>query len=79
MEPTPQPDARIEELEARLVELEIRYAHQSRLVGDLEEVVIDQGSRLRELERTIHQLSRRVEAGSSGMVDASIQEKPPHW
>lgn len=41
----------MEPLQERLTELEIRYAHQSQLVEELNSVLVDFGQRLIRLER----------------------------
>lgn len=67
-----------EDAEERLTELEIRYAHQARLVQDLSEVLYVQQKELDRLFSRLRELEKKV-AGEPGLVDAQVQEKPPHY
>ena len=61
MSDTPAPN---DTLEARLIELEIRYTQQQELDA---------------LRRDVEWLRKRSAASEPGQVDASVQERPPHY
>jgi uncharacterized coiled-coil protein SlyX len=54
--PAPDLAHRVEEIETRLAELEIRDAYHTRLVEDLNEVVAAQDRRILRLEREIEKI-----------------------
>lgn len=63
----------------RLDDLEILAAHQSRLIDELNDVIIEQG-------RIISDLRRRMEATTSRMQELEDNlgpdvpvDRPPHW
>jgi SlyX protein len=62
--------------EARLVELEIRYTHQERLLEELHGVIVEQG-------RTIASLVAQVDAIRARLAtlakDEPGDEPPPHY
>lgn len=62
----------------RLDEMEIRYTELERLVHELSDVVYKQQKELDALAAAYHQLKARFDA-DPGLVDASVQEKPPHY
>ncbi len=67
-------------MEERLQDLEISFTYQEDTVRSLNEVVIDQGKKLEELEILIKKLTRKVEelveiAGEDSMP----HERPPHY
>jgi SlyX protein len=63
-------------MEERIVELEIRYTHQQRMLEELSEVVLEQGRALERLGRELETLRGRVEAGSE---EEPANEPPPHY
>lgn len=66
------------DLEARMNELEIRYTEQQKLVQDLSDVVYAQQRSLDLFEAQLGMLKMKLEA-EPGLVDSTIQEKPPHY
>ena len=65
--------------EERLVEIEIKLAHQEQLLGDLDNVVTEQQSKIMQLEALCNKLIDRVRSFAEGTVDAPQDEKPPHY
>jgi SlyX protein len=61
------------------MELEIRYAHLERLVGELSTLAYQQQRQLDSLQALFGQLHLKLKAHEPGLVDASQQEKPPHY
>jgi uncharacterized coiled-coil protein SlyX len=66
------------DLEARIVELEIRHTEQAELLAQLNEVVVQQQRTIDALTTEVGALKTKL-AGEPGLVDAGIQEKPPHY
>jgi SlyX protein len=67
--------ASAEELEKRIVDLELRFMRQERLVDDLNDVIVAQR---RELDRVLAEVKSLREQLLAGM-DAITNEKPPHY
>ena len=65
--------------EDRLVDIEIKLAHQDQLLVDLDKVVTDQQARIMELEELVTTLIERVRAIGEGGSDAPQDERPPHY
>lgn len=68
----------IEDIDARLIELEIRFTEQQHLLGELSEVLYAQQRKIDRLEAEVHTLSQKL-AGDPGLVDSNRQDKPPHY
>jgi uncharacterized coiled-coil protein SlyX len=66
-------------LEARLIELEIRYTQQQEELATMSGVLHAQQQELDALRRDLEFLRKRSAASEPGQVDASVQEKPPHY
>ena len=64
--------------ETRLADLEARYAHLEKLVSDLSEVMWRQQKELDALKEAYRGLREKM-AGDPGLVDASQNERPPHY
>jgi SlyX protein len=62
----------------RIGELEIRIAHQDKVIGELNDVVTAQWKKLEILERQLRRLGEEVEAMDAGDGPAANQ-KPPHY
>ncbi|MBI5451018.1 MAG: SlyX family protein [Gammaproteobacteria bacterium] len=64
----------------RLTDLEIHYSHLQALLDELNTVVIRQQQQIDQLQQSLAQLRRQLEAGSSGQI-ASLREEtpPPHY
>lgn len=64
--------------ETRLTELEIRNAHLEKTVAELSEVLWRQQRELDALKEQLGKLSDRLDA-DPGLVDATRQDRPPHY
>ena len=62
-------------LEKRIVDLELRFMRQEKLVDDLNDVVIGQRREIDRLLAEVKSLREQVLAGS----DAVVNERPPHY
>ena len=66
------------DLERRVIELETRYTEQQALLEDLSEVLVRQQRTIDLLEAELALLKKRTES-EPGLVDAKLDEKPPHY
>ena len=66
-------------MEERIVELELRFTEQQRLLQELSEVVYAQGQSLERLEHELAAMGQKVAAMEPGLVDAAASERPPHF
>ncbi len=66
--------------ENRLVDIEIKIAHQEDVVDSLNQVVYQQQKKMDHLEAMILALAKHIKemSGAGSMVDAG-NEKPPHY
>jgi SlyX protein len=64
------------EANAKIEALEMRIAHQDRVISDLNEIVTDHWRRIEVLERLVKSL--REEILNFGRDDAA-NERPPHY
>ena len=65
--------------EDRLVDIEVKLAHQEQLLIDLDQVVTDQQAKIMRLEELCNELIERVRAAGDGATDAPHDERPPHY
>lgn len=66
--------------EQRLIDLEIRYAHQDAALSELSEVVYRQGRELDALRRQVEDLRRQLRAmAPSDIATAAEETPPPHY
>ena len=66
--------------EDRLVDIEVKLAHQEQLLTDLDEVVTKQQARIMQLEELCGSLVDRVRSIGEAMPgDGSQDERPPHY
>ena len=65
--------------EQRLVDIEIKLAHQEQTISELNDVVTEQQARLIELDALCHKLIDRVRAVADGATDAQHDDRPPHY
>ncbi|MEJ2127622.1 MAG: SlyX family protein [Woeseiaceae bacterium] len=65
--------------EERLVDIEVKLAHQDQLLIDLDKVVADQQAKIMELEELVTTLIERVRAIGEGGPDGPRDERPPHY
>ncbi len=63
----------------RLNELEVRYAHLEDLTEQLNQVVFAQQRELSALTVKVELLLRKSTASDGQLVDATVQERPPHY
>jgi SlyX protein len=62
----------------RLIDLELRVAHQEKIIGELNEVVTAQWKKIEALERQLRRLGEEMQA--IGSADAPpANQKPPHY
>ena len=64
-------------MEERIVELELRSMAQQRTIEELSEVLYRQQKELDALKALVGQLSEKI--SEPGLVDAKVQERPPHY
>ena len=64
--------------ETRLSDLEVKCAHLEKMVSDLSEVMWRQQKELDALKDAYRSVKERL-AGDPGLVDASVNERPPHY
>lgn len=63
-------------LESRIDELEIRAAHQDKIIADLNEMITAQWKQIEALQRQLRRLDEEVQAMDQGDVP---NQKPPHY
>jgi SlyX protein len=66
-------------MEERIVELELRFTEQQRLLQELSDVVYTQGQAIERLEHELAAAGQKLAAMEPGLVDATVQEPPPHF
>lgn len=66
-------------MEERIVELELRFTEQQRLLQELSDVVYAQAQSLERLEHELAAMGQKVAAMEPGLVDANVVERPPHF
>ena len=64
--------------ETRLADLEVKCAHLEKMVSDLSEVMWRQQKELDAL-KDAYRVVREKMGSDPGIVDASINERPPHY
>jgi SlyX protein len=65
--------------EERLVDIEVKLAHQDQLLVDLDKVVTDQQARIMQLEELVATLVDRVRSMGEAGPDTPQDETPPHY
>lgn len=65
--------------EDRLVDIEVKLAHQDQLLVDLDSIVTDQQSKIMKLEELVASLIDRVRSMGEGASDSQQDERPPHY
>lgn len=63
-------------MEPRIVDLEVRYTHQERLLDELSKIVFEQSKAIAELERRLGALEKRAREEGDPTLP---HEKPPHY
>ena len=66
-------------MEERIVELELKFTEQQRLLQELSEVIWAQGQSIERLEHELAAMGQKLVAMEPGLVDASAVERPPHF
>ena len=66
-------------MEERIVELELRFTEQQRLLQELSDVVYAQAQSLERLEHELAARGQKVAAMEPGLVDTTFVERPPHF
>jgi SlyX protein len=66
--------------EDRLVDIEVKLAHQEQLLTDLDSAVTQQQAKIMQLEELCTSLIDRVRSiGEGGPGDEAQDERPPHY
>lgn len=65
-------------MEQRIVELELRFTEQQRMLQELSDVLYAQGRELERLQAEVAVLREKL-AAEPGLVDATVVERPPHY
>lgn len=63
-------------IEQRLEDLEVRAAHQDKMISDLNDVITAQWKQIAKLERQLQRLDEEVQSLDSTDVP---NQKPPHY
>ncbi len=66
-------------MEERIVELELRFTEQQRMLQELSDVVYAQGRALEVLQHELAAVRQKLAAVEPGLVDATAVEPPPHY
>ena len=66
-------------MEERIVELELKFTEQQRLLQELSEVIWAQGRSIERLEHELAAMGQKLAAVEPGLVDATVVERPPHF
>lgn len=71
----------VQRLVERLTELESRYTHLQRVLEECNEVIVEQGRQIDQLQRRVGLFTRQLEAlAEQGVEPRSLEEdKPPHY
>ena len=69
------------EQEERIINLEIKFAHQDDFINQLNQVVTQQQKTIERLEKEILDLKRNINSGNGvDTMNRTIQDdKPPHY
>ncbi|WDZ95674.1 SlyX family protein [Herbaspirillum sp. WKF16] len=66
--------------EDRIIDIEMKLAHQEHLVDELNQAVFRQQQKIDELEMLLGALAKRFrELSDAGQDRAAANEKPPHY
>jgi SlyX protein len=66
--------------EQRLIDIEIKLAHQERALDEVNRVLTDQQAQLTRLEQVCESLADRLRGMSEAAIsDAGDDQKPPHY
>jgi SlyX protein len=67
----------LSDLGPRIDALEMRIAHQDKVIADLNDVITDQWKKLSAMERQLQRFGEELEALES--MEAPGNQKPPHY
>jgi SlyX protein len=65
--------------EDRLIDLEMKFAHQDMALEELQKAVVDQSAAINQLENTVKVLKEKLDAVIRGDAAPPVNEKPPHY
>ena len=65
--------------EERLVDIEVKLAHQEQTIVELNDAVTEQQAKITELEALCNRLIDRVRSISDSATDAPHDDRPPHY
>ena len=72
----------MENIESRVTDLEIQLSHQSKMIDELDEVIISQQKQIKEIERIgnflINHLKNTQEHEGQAAPD-NFEQTPPHY
>jgi len=60
------------------IDLEVKVTFLEKLLGELNEVIFEQGKTLDRFEKQLKRLEGRLEASTDGVADPGF-DKPPHY
>ena len=63
----------------RLVDLEMKFAHQEMALEQLQKAVFDQNVVIDQLEKAVKMLKDKLDATMRGDGAPPVNEKPPHY
>ena len=66
-------------MEERIVELELRFTEQQRLLQELSDVVYAQAQSLERMQYELAAMGQKLAAMEPGLVDSTVTERPPHF
>ncbi len=67
-------------MEDRLIELETKISYQDHLIGELNDVVVQQQRQIDQLEKQVMRLNEHFkQASGSGLARADEDVPPPHY
>ena len=65
--------------EERLIDLEMKFAHQERALEELQKTVYEQHAIIESLEKKLKLLKEKFEGTLAGGGESPANEKPPHY
>jgi SlyX protein len=71
--------ATLEDLETKIIDLQIRYTHQQDTINALDEVIRDQQNEIDQLKRMVNELRHSIEHQGAVETGSIMSEKPPHY
>lgn len=63
----------------RLIDLEMRVAHQEKTIGELNDMVTAQWKKIEALERQLRRMGEEMEALASAGDSPAANVRPPHY